>query len=80
MQALRNFHYKQLGADISYTSDGDYRARATLQGNNPDFYDGYPVHLRLNIGGNLPGMFRAALFSGDFSRHILQQLQTGKLQ
>ena len=80
LQALRNFHYKQLGADISYTSDGDYRARATLQGNNPDFYDGYPVHLRLNIGGNLPGMFRAALFSGDFSRHILQQLQTGKLQ
>ena len=80
LQALRNFHYKQLKADISYTSDGDYRARATLQGNNPDFYDGYPVHLRLNIGGNLPGMFRAALFSGDFSRHILQQLQTGKLQ
>lgn len=80
LQALRNFHYQRLGADVSYTSNGDYRAQAALEGNNPDFYDGYPVHLRLNIGGNLPGMFRAALFSGDFSRHILQQLQTGKLE
>lgn len=80
LQALRNFHYQRLGADVSYTSNGNYRVQAALGGNNPDFYDGYPVQLRLNIGGNLPGMFRAALFSGDFSRHILQQLQTGKLE
>ena len=80
LQALRNFHYDRLGADVSYTSEGDYRALVALEGNNPDFYNGYPVRMRMNIGGNLPGLFRAALFSGDFSRHILQQLQSGKLQ
>lgn len=80
LQALRNFHYRQLDADISYNSEGNYRALITLEGHNPDFYNGYPVRMRLNIGGSLPGAFRAALFSGDFSRHIVQQLQSGKLQ
>ena len=51
-----------------------------LYGENPDFYDGYPIRFSLNINGELPGLFRSALFSGDFNRHILEQLQSGKLQ
>lgn len=77
---LRNFHFRQLGMHVRYTSDGAYRTQATLEGNNPDFYNGYPIRLGLNINGVLPGMFRSALFSGDFNRHILEQLQSGKLE
>ena len=61
-------------------ADGAYRTQAKLEGNNPDLYDGYPIRFRLNINGQLPGLFRAALFSGDFNRHILEQLQSGKLE
>jgi hypothetical protein len=63
-----------------YGADGAYRTQATLEGSNPDFYDGYPIRFGLNINGELPGLFRSALFSGDFNRHILEQLQSGKLE
>ena len=77
---LRNFQFRQLGMHVWYTSDGTYRTQATMEGNNPDFYNGYPIRFGLNINGVLPGLFRSALFSGDFNRHILEQLQSGKLE
>jgi len=78
--ALRNFHFRRLGAQVWYSADGSYRTQATLEGNNPDFYSGYPIRFGLNINGKLPGLFRSAVFSGDFNRHILEQLQSGKLE
>lgn len=78
--ALRNFHFQQLGMHLWYGSDGTYRTQVKLNGSNPDFYSGYPISFGLNINGALPGLFRAALFSGDFNRHILEQLQSGKLE
>lgn len=77
--ALRNFHFRQLGLHAWYATDGAYRTQATLEGSNPELYNGYPIRFRLNINGKLPGLFRSALFSGDFNRHILEQLQSGKL-
>jgi hypothetical protein len=78
--ALRNFHFQRLSAQVSYSADGTYRTLAKLEGNNPDFYGGYPIHFGLNINGKLPGMLRSAVLSGDFGRHILEQLQSGKLE
>ena len=80
LQALRNLHFQKLVIGLNYAANGTYRTESTLEGNNPDFYDGYPVRFNLNINGELPGLFRSALFSGDFNRHILEQLQSGKLQ
>jgi hypothetical protein len=80
LQALRNFHFRQLGIHAWYAPDGTYRTQATLEGNNPDFYNGYPIRFGLNINGKLPGLFRSAAFSGDFNRHILEQLQSGELK
>ena len=78
--ALRNFNFQQLGMHLWYESDGAYRTQIKLDGSNPDFYSGYPIRFGLNLNGALPGLFRAALFSGDFNRHILEQLQSGKLE
>ncbi|HRE15944.1 MAG TPA: YdbH domain-containing protein, partial [Rhodocyclaceae bacterium] len=80
LQALRNLHFQKLGLEVGYASSGAYRAQLKLDGNNPDFYGGYPVRFNLNLNGELPGLFRAAIFSGDFNRHILEQLQSGKLE
>ena len=80
LQALRNFHFRDLDVTLHYGADGAYRLQNTLEGNNPDFYGGYPIRFRLDINGALPGLFRAALFSGDFNRHILEQLRSGTLE
>lgn len=80
LMALRNFHYQRFVMRLWYAADGAYRTQATLEGSNPDFYDGYPIRFGLNINGELPGLFRSALFSGDFNRHILEQLRSGKLE
>ena len=80
LQALRNFHFRQFDMQVHYAADGAYRTQTMLEGSNPDFYSGYPIRFGLNINGTLPGLFRAAIFSGDFNRHILEQLQSGKLE
>lgn len=80
LQALRNLRFQKLDMRLNYASNGAYRTESVLEGSNPDFYDGYPIRFSLNINGELPGLFRSALFSGDFNRHILEQLQSGKLQ
>lgn len=80
LQALRNFHFRDLDVTLRYAADGTYRLHNTLEGNNPDFYGGYPIRFKLDINGALPGVFRAALFSGDFNRHILEQLRSGTLE
>ena len=78
--ALRDFRYDQLRTHLQYAAGGAYRAQIRLEGHNPDFYNGYPIRFSLNVNGQLPNVFRAAAFSGDFNRHILEQLQSGNLQ
>ena len=73
-------YLETLGHRLHYAADGAYRTQTLLEGSNPDFYSGYPIRFGLNINGTLPGLFRAAIFSGDFNRHILEQLQSGKLE
>ena len=80
LQALRNFHFRHFDMRLGYAADGAYRTQTSLEGSNPDFYNGYPIRFGLDINGKLPGLFRAALFSGDFNRHILEQLQSGTLE
>ncbi len=75
LQALRNFHYDELVADVQYQADGRYLIGLKLKGRNPDLYNGFPISFRLNLNGQLPGLFRAALLSGDFNQHVLDQLR-----
>lgn len=80
LQALRDFHYQHMRVTVNYQANGQYQIRLKLDGHNPDFYNGYPIAFTLNLNGELPGLFRAALLSGDFNQHVLQQLQSGQLQ
>ena len=77
LKVLRNFHYKTLRVQFNYRSEGDYTIKLTLNGSNPNFYDGYPINMTLSISGKLPGLFKSAIFSGDFNKHILESVGTG---
>lgn len=81
LQVLRDFHYQTLRVRFDYQESGEYLVKLTLNGSNPSFYNGYPINLTMNIQGKLPGLFKAAVFSGDFNKHILESIGagTGKL-
>lgn len=39
-------HFQKLDMRLNYASSGAYRTESTLEGSNPDFYDGYPIRFR----------------------------------
>lgn len=75
LQALSDFRYKRLNADLSYSPNGDYGMKLELEGSNPALYNGYPIAFNLKLEGHLPDLMQAALWSGDFSRHLLKSLK-----
>lgn len=53
LQALSNFEYKELTLTLNREPGGDTVALLHVKGQNPDFYNGYPVELNLNVSGKL---------------------------
>lgn len=62
--ALDNFHYQRLEADVTYHADGDLLLATRLEGRNPDLEGSPPVHLNLNVEQNIPALMRS-LRAGD---------------
>lgn len=76
LKALRDFRYDSMTVNLNYTRNGDYHVRARLKGHNPELYNGYPIAFNINLNGNLPGMLRAAVLTGDFDKEVLKQVQS----
>jgi hypothetical protein len=78
LQALENFQYDSLEGQLDYASDGAYTIALDLLGRNPDLYGGHPVRFRLNLGGEMPALFRSLFITGDFEKAILERLRAGE--
>lgn len=57
-QALKNFHYTELSGTVDGNINGNLEFRIGLQGANPSLYDGYPIHLNVNLQGSLADLIR----------------------
>lgn len=57
-QALENFHFKVLSAEIDGPVDGDLTLKLVLEGANPDLLEGYPVHLNITTQGAFMELLR----------------------
>lgn len=75
LRALENFHFKSLSGGVDYSSDGNFRIVARLEGSNPDLYSGHAIVFNLDINGTLPQLFEALFLSGDFEQAVLKQLR-----
>jgi hypothetical protein len=53
LDALRNFQYRKLEVGVDGELTGEMILHLTLEGSNPDVYDGYPFQLNLNLEGPL---------------------------
>ena len=78
LQALENFQYDSLEGQLDYASDGAYTIALDLLGRNPDLYGGHPVRFRLNLGGEMPALFRSLFVTGDFEKAIIERLRAGE--
>lgn len=63
MQVLQNFHYTELGITIDGSAGGEMEVKLRVRGSNPDFYDGYPVALNLNLSGALASILQSGVTS-----------------
>lgn len=59
--ALTDFRYKELRLTVNGTAGGELTVGLSLQGANPDFYDGHPVKLNLNLSGALDRILRQSI-------------------
>ena len=61
LQALSNFHYKELIVSLDRKLTGDAELGLHIAGSNPNFYNGYPVEFNLNLSGKLDEVLRKGL-------------------
>lgn len=80
LQALKNFHYKELDGTLSYNKLGEYHIKLHLLGANPDLYDGYPIDFVLNLRGELSGMFKSLFLTGNFEEAVMEQVKADQLE
>jgi Dicarboxylate transport len=61
LRAVTDFRYTSLDMTLDGTAGGELAVKLAISGSNPDFYDGYPVALTLNVSGALDTVLRRSL-------------------
>lgn len=75
LQALENFHYTVLKIQVQYAEDGTLFLAARLEGKNPDWQEGRPVHFNLTVQENIPALLRTLQIIQGIPQAIENRLQ-----
>jgi hypothetical protein len=70
LQALTDFNYTELDADADYDPDGKLVMKVRLKGANPEFQQGRPVHLNVNVEENVLQLIRSIQLGDRISEKI----------
>ena len=75
LDALANFHYNVLSAGLNYREDGTLNLALRLEGSNPAFERGRPIHLDLNLEENIPALLASLQLGNRISDTIRQRIE-----
>jgi len=75
VQALRNFRYEELEVRLAGDLRGTARVRLHLAGANPDYRDGHPVELNLDLEVDLGDLLRARALGREVPEQIEEHLR-----
>ena len=78
--ALDNFHYQVLASDLSYDEQGVLVLGLRLEGSNPAFQQGRPVHLNIRLEEDIPALLTSLQLSGQVSEIIRKRVEQYYLQ
>ncbi len=73
IQALRNFQYESLNADVDYALDGQLTLAVKLRGRSPDVEKGRPIHFNLNVSENIPALLETLRASESVTERVQQR-------
>jgi hypothetical protein len=59
IDALSNYHYNIFQVEADYLENGDLLLEMLLRGRNPDYEQGRPIHLNLNVTDNIPVLLKS---------------------
>jgi hypothetical protein len=76
VQSLQNFQYSKLEVGVDYEKTGILRLATRLEGKNPNYRNGVPIHFNLNIEENIPALMKSLSLIQDLEAHI-KKLMTG---
>ncbi|GGB80296.1 hypothetical protein GCM10011352_02490 [Marinobacterium zhoushanense] len=74
LSALSNLQLDQLDLGVHYTPNGDLELNSRLQGQNPDWQQGRPIDITLNIEENLLQLLRSLQISQRIGESLQKQL------
>lgn len=74
-QALDDFQYDLLNADVTYGDGGILVLGLQLQGSNPALEDGRPIHLNIRLEEDIPALLASLQLSGKVSDVIQQRIK-----
>jgi hypothetical protein len=77
VKSLENYHYSKLAVGVDYEKSGILKLATQLEGKNPDFRKGVPIHFNLNIEENIPALLKSLALVKDLENKI-ETMMTGK--
>ena len=75
LQALSDFHYNALKLGVQYEEDGTLKLTARLEGKNPDWQQGRPVHFNLTVQENVPALLKSLRVVQGIEQSLQEHLQ-----
>lgn len=78
--ALDNFQYQVLASDLSYDEQGVLVLGLRLEGSNPAFQQGRPVHLNLRLEEDIPALLTSLQLTGQVNEIIRKRVEQYYLQ
>ncbi len=75
VKALSNFKYDVLDVKTNYLPGGDLHLKVRIQGSNPEWQEGQPINLNLNLQENIPALLRSLQLSSEISEKVRKRVE-----
>ncbi len=70
VQALQDFRFSTLRAQVDRPEEGELAAKVTMEGHNPSVRDGYPIRFNITLSGELEKILAAVREGGRLSSSL----------